>query len=285
VNASELARRLELTEALAWTELHQGQSLATKQALGVAVRHYGSATALFTSGIDELAVNRVIGVGLDAGDYDAGLHQIISDYRAAGCRRMLVQIAPVSANAARVQGALRDWGPREVRPTVKLYRRATPECPAGMIESSIQVVQIDAASARLFEQTVARELGIPAPLRSMTASTAGHPNWRHYLALANGTPIAGAALYTHDDTAWFGLAATLPHARGRGAQSTLLVKRIHDAFDAGCTWVTADTLAETLQSPNTSLRNMRRLGFEIAYERANHLLDLTAQPAQRFNDC
>jgi hypothetical protein len=45
--------------------------------------------------------------------------------------------------------------------------------------------------------------------------------------------------------------------------------RISDALDAGAEWITSETGAETLDSPNPSLHNMRRLGLGEQYERTN----------------
>ena len=46
-------------------------------------------------------------------------------------------------------------------------------------------------------------------------------------------------------------------------------RRISDALDSGVRWITCETGAETPESPNPSLHNMRRLGLTERYERQN----------------
>jgi GNAT superfamily N-acetyltransferase len=65
--------------------------------------------------------------------------------------------------------------------------------------------------------------------------------------------------------------ATLPEARGRGAQSALLTARVRAATGEGCRWLVAETGAEGPGEHNPSLHNMVRVGFEPLYERANWL--------------
>jgi GNAT superfamily N-acetyltransferase len=65
--------------------------------------------------------------------------------------------------------------------------------------------------------------------------------------------------------------ATLPQERGRGAQSALLTARARAAQAAGCRWLVAETGAEDPGDHNTSLRNLRRTGFEPLYERTTWL--------------
>ncbi len=81
--------------------------------------------------------------------------------------------------------------------------------------------------------------------------------------------VATASLFVQDGTATLSGAATLPEHRGRGGQGALMVRRIRDATERGCSWVTAETGAETPEDPNPSLHNMRRMGLVELYERRN----------------
>ena len=82
------------------------------------------------------------------------------------------------------------------------------------------------------------------------------------------------ALFVHGPCGQLSGAATLPEARGRGAQSALMAARIALARDLGLSYVTAETGSETPENPNPSLHNMHRAGLETLYERRNWLLDL-----------
>ena len=62
--------------------------------------------------------------------------------------------------------------------------------------------------------------------------------------------------------AFFGT-ATLPEYRGRGVQSALIAKRLHEAALAGCEYAVVST------NPGSgSQRNMERRGFHVAYTKA-----------------
>ncbi|WP_072477074.1 GNAT family N-acetyltransferase [Amycolatopsis australiensis] len=61
-----------------------------------------------------------------------------------------------------------------------------------------------------------------------------HPAMRRFLVAERGTPIAAAGMTIHGDVAVLGGAATLRAHRGRGAQRTLLRRRLEVAGAAGC---------------------------------------------------
>ncbi|MER6159534.1 hypothetical protein ABT147_28960 [Streptomyces sp. NPDC001868] len=65
--------------------------------------------------------------------------------------------------------------------------------------------------------------------------------------------------------------ATLPDARGRGAQSALLAARLRAAPAEGCRWIVAETGVEGPGEHNPSLRNLVRAGFEPMYDRPDWL--------------
>lgn len=86
------------------------------------------------------------------------------------------------------------------------------------------------------------------------------PDLHRYVALADGVPVACSALYLHGDVAYLCMSATLPEARGRGAQSALIARRWRDAADRGCRWVVTETAFG-----GTSQNNMERAGMRLAH--------------------
>jgi GNAT superfamily N-acetyltransferase len=85
---------------------------------------------------------------------------------------------------------------------------------------------------------------------------------RAYFASIGGEPVATGVLRLHEGVALFGGAATVPEARGRGAQQALVAARLRDAAEAGC------DLAMMCAAPGSaSQRNAERNGFRIAYTR------------------
>jgi GNAT superfamily N-acetyltransferase len=81
--------------------------------------------------------------------------------------------------------------------------------------------------------------------------------------------VAGAILDVAGPTAAFCGAATLPEARGRGAQSVFMARRLEQARALGCAWLSAETWQEGEGQHNPSLHTRRRVGFVDAYDRVN----------------
>jgi len=91
------------------------------------------------------------------------------------------------------------------------------------------------------------------------------------MAFDRDKPIGTAGLYIEGEWASFGYAAVIPEARGRGVQAALIATRIRAAREAGCRWLSMETAEETLEKPSYSLRNARKMGFEVAYMRPNYI--------------
>ena len=91
----------------------------------------------------------------------------------------------------------------------------------------------------------------------------------HCQALAE----AGANVIVTDlnETACQSFAATLPDYRGLGAQSALIARRFQDAAEAGCKWMVVETAEDKPERPVASYRNLKRLGFELAYLCPNYI--------------
>lgn len=80
---------------------------------------------------------------------------------------------------------------------------------------------------------------------NLVASAVDAPGWSHYLGYDGEKAVATGALRVEADTAWIGIGATIPTARGRGWQTALLERRLHDAKGAGCRIAVAETDSET----------------------------------------
>lgn len=94
------------------------------------------------------------------------------------------------------------------------------------------------------------------------AAAIEEPNWHHYLIRVDGEPAAASVLYIAGDTGQCFVTATRPEYRGRGFQTYFVARRLHDAFEAGCTIAATQTVIG-----NASARNMERAGFTLLYKR------------------
>ena len=149
--------------------------------------------------------------------------------------------------------------------TIKLFAQLRDIAPI-ICNPAISVVALSVTEVSTFIQIVAPVLGVPEAARHGIVGAVGQPGWTYYLALEDERPVAGAAMFADGIGAWFGLCATLPDARQRGAQTALLDRRITDARKHGCLWISAETAPESLV-PNPSLRNMTRIGMRELYHR------------------
>ena len=152
---------------------------------------------------------------------------------------------------------------------MRLTRRVTDIPDLG--STSLRVDVIGPESGSPFSAIVAEAFQYPSAIAGVTEGVVGRPEWTHYLAYFGGKPVAAAAMYVRGEAAWFGFAATDAAHRGRGAQTALVLRRLRDAAAAGCSWVSVETAEQTPDKEAPSFRNLRRLGFEVAYRRPNYL--------------
>jgi GNAT superfamily N-acetyltransferase len=89
------------------------------------------------------------------------------------------------------------------------------------------------------------------------------PSTVDLVALVDDQPIACGSITVIDGIGWLGGAATLPAHRGRGAQQSLLIDRLHRAHRAGC-----DLAAATALPGGSSARNLTRVGFDLLHTQA-----------------
>jgi GNAT superfamily N-acetyltransferase len=266
---TDLTAELELSEARAWGDLYRLASPAAADVCGLKVRRIGSGDAVAAAGVDVLAFNRVIGLGVDKPASESSIEEIVDLYRRAGSQRFFVQVSP-GASPAHTIGWLETRGFRHYNNWAKLYR------PVGHPTSSrsdLRVEQIGAEHAGAFGAIVASCFGWPSFVGPWIACLVGQPGWRHYLAFDADEPVATAAMRVVGNSGWIDFAATLPDHRGRGAQGALLERRVRDAASLGLTHLVVETSESTPEHPSPSFRNTIRSGFRVAYIRPNYLFE------------
>lgn len=269
------ALEIESVEAEAWAELQGCLPPDVAKRFGVKVQRRGGAVLLIASGTRELAINKAMGLGLRTPLTELMLDDVIATYAAAGAERFTVQWHPHAQPAVALEW-FTDRGFVLTSGIAKLCR----QIPAFSAEvsrlSPLRINEIGEDRGGIFTAVVARSLGVPEGLEPGIRSTLERPGWRYYLVSDGERPIAGGALCVRDRHAWFGFGATLESDRRRGAQTLLLERRLRDAAADGCEWASADTLVETVERPNQSYRNMRRMGFADIYDRPNFVLELSS---------
>ena len=264
----EVAAVCERIEREQWADFCEAAPAELEDAGGVDLMRIAGAVAGRAPGIDVLAANRVVGLGMFEPATAAAVDACIEFFRAAGVPRFFIQVCP----AARPQ-ALTDWlagrGLRHYNNWMRLYRAAevSPEPPP----QGSRIDEIGRAGALAAAGIVSAAFGFPPPVIPWIAALVGRPGWRHYLAYDGERPVGTAAMFVRDGAAWLGWAGTAPDARGQGVQTALIARRIADAAAAGCRHLVAETAEDTPEKPNPSTHNLRRLGFADAYVRPNYI--------------
>ncbi|MCC6350511.1 MAG: GNAT family N-acetyltransferase [Candidatus Eisenbacteria bacterium] len=257
------ARAIERAEIEAWRDAFAAASRETRDGLGLAERDFGHAFALASRWLASLLFNRVIGLGLFEPVTDGTLDAIAAHFAEVGEDHAL-NVSPL-AEPEGLGERLAARGYSTFFHHVKWVRDTSPPAP---VESTLRVERVRPERAEVFAGLLVRVLARGAPLRrDWMAESVGRTGWSHYLALDGETPVGCAAMRAHDDVAWLGWGATLPEARGRGAQSLLLAARLDDARAAGCRLATTETGPNDPDLNPVSWRNVQRAGFRVAYDR------------------
>ncbi len=264
---NDYAGDLDVIEARAWADLHRAATDEVVATCGVGALEIGSVFLGSAAKIDVLAFNRAIGLGLDYPASEQAIDLLIEHYAHAGVPRFFVQVHPLAAQSG-LPTLLESRGLTHHNNWVKL-QRGVENLPD--VATDLRIEEIAADRAESFATILVTSFAWPKPVTSWIALSVGRPNWRHYLAFDGDAPVATAAFFAQGEHAWFDMAGTLEGYRGRGAQKALIARRVRDARAMGCTRLVVETAEEIGDNAALSLRNVRRLGFEVAYVRPNYI--------------
>lgn len=260
-----LQKALEQNEANYWQILY---TQGTDERCKTDVKIIGGSVAGIMPEIDMLACNRVIGLGISQSATETQIDAIIDTYKAAKVPRFFVQLSPY-AQPGNIRKMLEQKGFSHYNNWAKLYRKA--DVPIPPVQTDLTVVEIGKERAEEYGRLIVEGFEWEEQLAGVMAGTVGAPGYKNYFALEGEKPVAAAALYVNGQYASMAIAGTLPGHRGKGAQSALLARRIADAQAMGCRHIISETAEEKPDKPVASYRNMRRMGFELAYLRPNFI--------------
>jgi len=146
---------------------------------------------------------------------------------------------------------------RPVRPGVRIAEQR---------DAGLRVRVVGADEHELWAQTAARGWAEFAELADfmlgLAQVSARRSGALSFLAESEGRPVAAGALSICEGVALLAGASTVPEARRRGAQLSLLDARLRHAAEQGC-----DIAMMCALPGSASQRNAERHGFRIAYTR------------------
>lgn len=264
----QILRDLERMEIKVWNQFYKYADDNAALSCGIDLDDDERLSVLIASKLDILAMNRVIGLGLDEPCSENKIEHIITRYKNAGVPRFFVQLHP-QAQPGSLPDMLENHGFSHYNNWVKLYRDIELPLPE---PADLEIKAIGPDESEVFAEIVAASFEWPDNIRPMISSSVGKPAWHFYMAYDDGIPIATGANFIDGEYCWIDFAATLAEHRGKGAQTALAVRRIEDAKRHGCKWLVVETAEETAQHEAPSYRNMIRLGFKVAYIRPNYIM-------------
>ena len=263
MRATELGEAEFMYHSFAWADD------ASRAALGMAqTRVGGGEVTVMANDPTGGFWSRAIGLGITEPVTGAVVDEVLTFARDHHASSVIFQIAPEADG---------DWerllAARGMSPGSTWVKFAGPASLRPAASTDLRVDVLGPSDGSLFARVMCEGFEMPtdSPLpgwfsRFPAQREAGFTTYGAW----DGPHLAAAAtLFVADGIGTLAGAATLPTYRGRGAQGALMVRRIADAAAQGCAWVTCETGAESPDSPNPSLHNMRRIGLSELYERRN----------------
>jgi GNAT superfamily N-acetyltransferase len=262
VNATEISLAAELSEVAAWKSLMDLLPQETRAMLQADCREVGGGLAICARSVPLVTFNRAIGLGLIATAEPVALRVHLAAMAAPVVQVQVAKVNAVSDEALSAAGFVRSplvWA-KMARPT----EGVVPD------RAGFDPVLATAGTAAEFARIVTQGFGMPQFFAPWLAAMVSAPDWRCYIAGGKAGYVAAGALHLGPQGAWLGIAATVPEARGQGAQKALIRHRLAEA--AGLGLAMAYTETAVLPGPNPSLGNMKACGFGLAHERQNWVL-------------
>jgi GNAT superfamily N-acetyltransferase len=211
---------------------------------------------------DVLMVNRALGLGFERRATHDDLDEIDAFFREAGTRYQI----SVSTAAEGLAGLLEE---RRFEPGYAwaIFRRGIEPYEAG---SQLRVEEIGTEDADDFGAVVVEAYGMPPEVIGAVSAAVGRPSWHCFVTYDGEEPAGAAAMFVHEQAAWFGFAGTRPEHRRKGSQGALFAARIDKARELGIDVLATETGALDPDRPSNSYRNITRVGFEERYVRPNY---------------
>ncbi|WP_328609844.1 hypothetical protein OG943_12170 [Amycolatopsis sp. NBC_00345] len=264
----------ESSEAEALFHFETGAPEAVRAALGLNATRIGDVVAVSMRNDPTRYWSKALGFGRTAAVTGELIAEVCAFYRAEGTPLAVLQLvasvlpedwAEIRAREGITAGS--SWVKLVAEVDEVVARAGAPDRRP---MDGLRVAPVEPGDAGRWASVMMRAFGMPEEHYSgMAAATVTQPDWYPQAAWLGEELVGSATVYRFGETAQLFGAAVLPEARNRGGQTGLLVARARTAGELGCRLLVSETGAETDGGHNSSLHNMLRLGFRVAYERQN----------------
>ncbi|WP_210588720.1 GNAT family N-acetyltransferase [Streptomyces sp. GESEQ-35] len=263
----------EQSEAEALFRFETEAPETVRTALGMSGTRIGGGVVLSMRNDPTHYWSKALGFGVTAAVTTDLIREVCDFYRAEKTPQATFQIAPAFLPEEWPEICEREGISPEsswvklVCPTEEAVARADA---LDVSPDGIRVAPLEVGRAGEWGSVMMRAFGAPVEHYSgMGAASATQPGWHPFAAWLDGEIVGTGTMLVRGGTAQMFAGGVLPHARKRGGQTALLAARARLAQQLGCRVLIAETGAEAPGTHNSSLHNMLRLGFQVAYERRN----------------
>ena len=262
---SDLAER---TEAILMERFNEETESRTRTLLGMDTRRIGTGVLTFVHRDPMGYWNKALGFTEPV--TDERLAEVVRVVERSGVPGLAIQVQPRCqpddfATAAQRLG---------LTPGGMFVKLFGPAEPRDVATDGLRIERVGADQAQAYSRIM--HIGFQVDRTEASEQWFSDPgffdgDWATYAAFDGDEPVAVARLLVVAETGAGAMcgAATMPAARGRGAQSALLDARIREARERGCRFASAETWAETPENPNPSQHNMRAAGLREVHVRRN----------------
>ncbi|NWJ26367.1 GNAT family N-acetyltransferase [Rhizobium sp. RM] len=216
--------------------------------------------AISLPGAPAIGLNRVLGLGA-VEDLDQAYGWM---RRRAGNRFLQLNMDTASDEVKNwIQGRdLHEHGPGWAKLTFTAAQRFRAPSP-------VRTRRVHVREASQFGSMMCSGFNFPPSLIPLWSAIVGKEGWGCFFALDGETPIGTGAIFTFGNYAWLGGGTTHPEFRNRGVQKALIQARTDYGIAEGISTFVVETEVPTAGKPNISYENLRKMGFEHAYDRKN----------------
>ncbi|HSB11114.1 MAG TPA: GNAT family N-acetyltransferase [Blastocatellia bacterium] len=260
---AELARRLEMTDALAGVEFARAwarrHSYSEEVAIEVAGGHAGFA------GVDS-PLTQAFALGFNGPVRAADLERMEHFYQSRGSA-VNVETCPLADPS--LLELLGQRGYRQIeesnvfaREIVERESNLWPDDSSGIRVRSPEERELDTYT-ELVAKSFFENVEITPEFLDLFKNPFYAAGAHFFMAEVEGVPAGGAMMSIHRGVASLGGAGTLPEFRNRGVQTALILARLEVAAESGCDLAMVATGLDTV-----SQRNVERRGFQMVYRRS-----------------
>lgn len=238
---------------------------------GVEVERFGPVQATAFGDLPEAHLLQQIQGAAEPGAVEGGHLAAAIEWMRAREVDYRIPVAAERPGAPDAEGWLGQRGYERGAGWVKMVRDGSP--PDFYVDPGITLYRLgeDEAEGEGLSTIAAEALELPLVAGTLFFSLPQRNGWHCYTAALepDEVPVATGSMLIVDGVAQLGAGTTLEEARGHGCNAALLHQRLLDAHRAGCHTVFVEVGECDLASWSAVTHNLRRAGFEEAYEGRN----------------